>query len=132
MSKKYTRKNRRYRRKRGGDPDDIESGLEPMQTYMGPVPPDPKRFEDYEKKMSEFNKKKVQESFDTPISPDETAAFFEKPNPTEVERMKMTDEDPHYKDPWEELTIFSNKGGRRRTTKKRRRNKRKSSRHRRH
>jgi len=50
----------------------------------------------------------------------------------------MGDEDPHYKDPWDDLTIFDDKGGRgirkrRRRTKRRtkRRTRRNNSRHRR-
>lgn len=125
MPRKYTRKNRRHRRKRGGQEPDIEMGPEPNVQYMGPVPPDPKRFEEYQKKA-------VESAFKRPSSPAETEAIFEGPTPDEqlkLEQMKMFDEDPQNRDPWQDLTIFSDKGGRR--TRKKRRNKKRNSRHRR-
>jgi len=127
MSRKYTRKNKRYRRKRGGS--DLESGPEPSQTYMDAVPPDPNRLQRMDQQI-------VSESF-KPISNEEAASIFEGPSPEEKihkETKMMANEDPLNKDPFEreELTIFGqdNRGGKR--TKKRRRNKKKSSRRRRY
>jgi len=125
MPRKHTRKNRRNRRKRGGEDPDIEMGPVPNVEYMGTVPPDPKRFEEYDRKA-------VERAFKRPSSPAETEAVFQGPTPDEKlksEQMKMFYEDPHNRDPWQDLTIFSDKGGKR--TRKRRRNKRKNSRKRR-
>ena len=128
MPRKHTRKNRRRRVKRGGQEHDIEMGPEPNVTYMGAVPPDPKRFEEYDFRHAT-------RELARPSSPSETEAFFEGPNPEQKlkrEQEMMGDEDPLNKDPFdrEELTIFSDRGGRR--TRKRRRNRRKNTRRRRH
>jgi hypothetical protein len=125
MPRKHTRKNRRHRHKRGGQEPDIEMGPELTTEYMGSVPPDPNRFDEYEKRA-------VENAFKRPSSPEEAAAVFEGPNPEEKlksEQKMMEDEDPLNKDQWSELTIFSDKGGRR--TRKRRRNKKRNSRRRR-
>jgi hypothetical protein len=114
MPRKYTHRNRRHR---GGQQPDIEMGPEPQQTYMGNVPPNPHRFEEYDRKAA-------QRELARRSSPAETAAFFDGPNPQqklESEQRKMFDEDPHNKDPWSELNIFRNesRGGRRRSKKRR-------------
>jgi len=125
MPRKQTRRIRRRKVKRGGQERDIEMGPEPNVSYMGPVPPDPKRFEDYDLKNAK-------RELARPSSPAETEAFFAGPSPEQKlqrEQQMMGDEDPLNKDPWNDLTIFGDRGGRR--TRKRRRNRRKNSRHRR-
>jgi hypothetical protein len=127
MPKKYTRRIRIRRVKRGGQERDIEMGPEQDIPYMGSVPPDPKRFEEYDLKNAKRELARTS-------SPAETEAFFEGPTPEQKlqrEQKMMGDEDPLNKDPFdrEDLTIFSDRGGRR--TRKRRRNKRKNSRRRR-
>lgn len=129
MPRKYTRRIRRHRVKRGGQEHDIEMGPEPDVSYMGPVPPDPKRLKEYEYKNA-------RRELARPSSPAETEAFFAGPTPEEKlkrEQKMMGDEDPHNKDPWDDLTIFGDRGGRRTRKRRRtrRRNRRNNSRHRR-
>lgn len=123
MPRKYTRKNKRYRRKNKRGGSDIESGAVENVSPMSSIPPDPERFQT-------MNQQIVSDSF-KPISNEEAASVFDGPNPQEklhIEEKMMANEDPLNKDPFdnEDLTIFStDRGGKR--TKKRRRNKRKSS-----
>jgi hypothetical protein len=129
MPKKYTRKNKKYRRcKKGGvstEIDDIELGKMDDIPYMKTIPPDPKRFEKLEKTIYEKN-------IERPLSPVEATAIFNEPTPEEREKIegkKMFTEDPLYAEPFEkeELKIFESNGGKkRRHSKKNRRYKRKS------
>ena len=125
MPRKHTLKNRRRhnRHKRGGQERDIEMGSSPDNKYMRELPPDPERF-------NEYDRKSIKHAFQRPGSPDETAAFFEGPTPEEKlkeEQNKMADEDPLNKDQWTDLTIFSD-GGSRKTKKNRKRNSRRKRR----
>lgn len=97
------------KKRRGGD-DDVEMG--PDIPYVEPylVPPDPERFKRYEQQI------RMQ-----PVKSGEAETLFAGPNPEEkqaIERKKMYHEDPLYKDPWEELRIFSQEGGKSRTKKR--------------
>jgi len=60
MPKKYTRKHKKHRVKKGGDDNDIEMGPPIVQVPIGPIPPDPQRFQQYEKKA-------IQRSFSNQI-----------------------------------------------------------------
>lgn len=120
MSKKYTRKlkQRKFKQRkithhsvRKGGQNDIEMGPEPSVKYMKDIPPDPKRFDDYDYKIA---KREIERSG----SPDETEAFFDGPNPEEKKEYElnmMSQEDPLNKEPFarEELNIFNIKGGKR-------------------
>lgn len=113
------RAHKRY--KKGGDVRDIETGpdqyIEPMKT----VPPDPERFNKYNKQMVSDSSR--------PVSREAVEDVFSGPTPeqkTEKERQMMEDEDPQYADPWKDFTIFSNKGGKSR--RRSRRNKRRRNR----
>jgi hypothetical protein len=119
--------------KRGGQGDeDIEIGKITDVPYMKYIPPDPKRFENYQDKI-------IKSSLSRPISPVETEKMFEKGPPEKIqeqERMQMVQEDPLNMDPFdrEPLQIFSSEGGKsrkrlmmkskRKTTSKKRHNKR--------
>ena len=126
-------KNSRCKVKRGGDDDDdIEIGKITDVPYMKYIPPDPKRFENYQEKI-------IKNSLSRPISPVETEKMFERGPPEKIqeeERMQMVQEDPLNMDPFvrEPLKIFSSNGGKsrkrlmmkskRKTTSKKRHNKR--------
>lgn len=123
MPKKYSRKIKSRRIKRGGF--DIESGPVSNVTPMKSVPPDPERFQRYDAQM--------RSDLARPVSRDTAESIFSGPNPEQrlqQEQQMMSSEDPHYKDPWQDLDIFSNRGGRKRS--KRRRHKRKTTRRRKH
>jgi hypothetical protein len=92
------------KKRKGGS--DIEEGPEPSDIQPYPVPPDPERFSNYEKRMRTATS-----------TPSETEKIFSGPTPEakqEAENENMASEDPLNKDPFdrEELTIFSSKGGR--------------------
>ena len=128
MPRKYTRKNKRRRVKRGGQDNDIESGIVENVSPMSSIPPDPERFQRYEQQM--------RAEASRPVSREAAAAIFEGPNPEEKlrrEQETMANEDPLNKDPFErdEFTIFSDKGGRKSRRRRTKKNKRKTSRHRR-
>jgi hypothetical protein len=120
MPRKYTRKISRHRKRTGGTYD-IEMGPPVKQTYMGSVPPDPRRFDTYNSRiMQEINR---------PISPAQASAYFAGPNPEERRKMEekyMGDEDPLNINPLNKPVNFSydSYGG----TRKRRHRKRHSSR----
>lgn len=122
MPKNYSRKNKRHR-SRGKKGGDIESGTVENVTPMSTIPPDPNRFEN-------FNKQMLKDSY-KPISNKSATSFFEGPTPEQKQRSEqsmMTGEDPLNKPPFdrEDLKIFNDVGGRR---KSRRKSKRKSRRH---
>ena len=124
MPRKYSRKNKRHRIKRGGF--DIESGPVPNITPMKSVPPDPERFQRYDSQMRAESAR--------PVSREDAESIFSGPNPEEKTKKEldmMANEDPRNRDPWQDLNIFSDRGGRRRS-KKRRTHKRKTTRRRRH
>jgi hypothetical protein len=98
------------KKRRGGD--DLEMGPEIPYVQPYPIPPDPERFQRYEKQM------RIQS-----LQPGEAELLFAGPNPEEkqaIERQKMEDEDPLYEDKWNELQIFTKEGGKKSKTKKRR------------
>jgi hypothetical protein len=126
MPRKHTCKNKRNSSRKGGNKDDIEMGPPVVQVPMGPVPPDPQRFQEYEKR-------EIQRSLNRPSTPVEANMTFSKPNPEAqqgVERALMFNEDPLNQDPFEaeQLTIFgsNDKGGTRKRHYKKRNNKRKT------
>ena len=91
-------KNCKTKKRRGGT--DIEMGpdVKPVSPY--PVPPDPERFRRYDEIMRTH-----------PASPQEANEIFAGPTPElkqAIEREKMADEDPLFKEPFqqEELKIF--------------------------
>jgi hypothetical protein len=100
------------KKRRGGY--DEEMGPNPPDVEPYSVPPDPKRFDD-------FNKKFVQSNLVRPSSPQEVESVFSGPTPEgkeSLERGQMSWEDPLNQDPFdrEQLEIF--KGGK---TRRRRR-----------
>jgi hypothetical protein len=97
------------KKKRGGS-GDIEMGPDIQTEYMSELPPDPER-----ERLQML--RAVQSSF-KPVSADEVTKVFNNPTPeqkTVIEGSSMMDEDPLYKEPFqqEELEIFK-RGGRRR------------------
>lgn len=104
-------KTMKRRSRKGGDNDyDIEEGVPQTITPMKSVPPDPKRFDEFEKKM-------LQQSMSRSSSPFETTAFFEGPTPEEkqeIERQKMFNEDTSYNNPMNEsMEEWGTSGGKR-------------------
>ena len=96
-------KKRRRHISGGMEYDDIEIGRVSPSSYMTSIPPDPLRFKKYEEQIIKESQK--------PVSPEEVSSFYAGPTPEEkekLEREKMMDEDPVYKDPFEveELKIF--------------------------
>jgi hypothetical protein len=92
------------KKRRGGH--DIEEGPEPPNVARYPVPADPERFTQYERKMRR-----------RPLEPGAAEKLFSGPTPEAkqaAEAEQMVSEDPLYKDQWEELKIFSREGGRKR------------------
>ena len=90
------------KKRRGGY--DEEMGLVPTDVWPYPVPPDPRRFTD-------FNKKLLKSNLSRPSSPQEAEAVFSGPTPEgkeTIERGQMASEDPLNQDPFdrEELQIF--------------------------
>lgn len=105
------------KRRGGGKDDDIEMGPSPRTQYMGPVPPDPNRFNELQAKLRKHYMNKGS-------TPEEASKFFEQGNSDEraaSERRAMSGEDT-LGDPFlnEPLQIFhsNDKGGRRRKTRR--------------
>jgi hypothetical protein len=99
------------KKRRGGNDEEMGPPIKSVEPYD--IPPDPKRFEDLEKKMLKSN-------LSRPSSPQEVESVFSGPTPEGkevIERNTMAWEDPLNQDPFdrEQLQIF--KGGK---TRKRR------------
>jgi hypothetical protein len=93
------------KKRRGGG--DIEEGPEIPDVNPYPVPPDPERFSEHERRM------RVR-----PVKTEEVEELFAGPTPEAkqvIEAEQMAMEDPLNQDPFdrEELRIFSGEGGRR-------------------
>lgn len=103
--------NKTKKRRGGNGIDDIEKGRDTPTNYMKTIPPDPDRFKQYEQQF--------RSDLSRPIKAEQVMKFYSGPTPEAkeaIERDKMIDEDPLYKDPFdrEELKIFSDRGGKRR------------------
>jgi len=99
--------NKTKKRRGGGKDNDIEMGPSPRQKYMGPIPPDPMRFDALQEKLRKHYANK-------PSTPEEVARFFDQGKPEERHKreiMDMAGEDT-LGDPFlnEDLEIFSRKG----------------------
>jgi hypothetical protein len=96
------------KKRRGGtlENPDIEEGRVTPTEFMQQVPPDPKRFEEYQKKLIEESTK--------PVKIEETEKVFSGPTPEQqeiIENTKMSDEDTFPTHPYsEELEIFKEGG----------------------
>jgi hypothetical protein len=102
------------KRRGGGEEYDIEMGPELSEVKPYGVPPDPERFDEY-------NKKILRSSLSRPSSPQEAAAVFQGPTFEEREKMERTQmskydtkDDPN----WSEMEIY--KGGKTRRRRQRR------------
>ena len=94
------------KKRRGGG--DIEEGPEIPDVQPYPVPADPQRFAEHERRM-----------INRPLTPSEAANVFDGPTPEarqSAEAQEMASEDPLNQDPFyrEEFTIFPREGGRKR------------------
>ena len=92
-------KNCKTKKLRGGNDEEMGPNIPDVKPY--PVPPDPQRFERYERQMRT-----------RPAQPGEAARLFAGPNPEQRQAMEanqMANEDPLNMDPFqrEELQIFS-------------------------
>lgn len=105
------------RSKRGGDELDIESGIVEPITPMKAIPPDPERFNLYDKKIRSHLSK--------PLPSEAVTNIFGGPTPEQKqsnENKMMFNEDPLNQDPFEreQLNIFNETGGRKRRKSKKR------------
>lgn len=94
------------KKRRGGS--DIEEGPAIPDVDPYPVPPDPERFSEYERRMRAI-----------PVKPGEAEQLFAGPTPEAKQAAEaniMASEDPLNQDPFyrEEFRIFSGEGGRKR------------------
>lgn len=100
-------KNCKTKKRRGGNgEEDIEMGRDSPTDYLKKIPPDPERFKQYEEQIR-------MEAF-KPVTSKMTEAIFSGPTPEEkeeLERQKMSWQDPRIRDPYEDLKIFDNSSG---------------------
>jgi hypothetical protein len=113
-----TYKKRKYHKRRGGMSEnmyDIEEGMPESFNSIDSTPPDPERF-------NAFNKKIIKESF-KPSTIEESTLAFDSPTPEEkqkLENKQMFDEDPLFSNPLDEpMPDWGKTGGRKKNRKSR-------------